>query len=141
MAAEGQKIRALNLSQREVAMTQQVCPQGARNTISLKLYLPDRTPQAVKAAADQVLDSADIFAASLRHDASLRYDAHEWQMVYGEKRLYTCSVWEAYTVEQAENQMAALDRIPMDMEKQLYHAVVMPLLGGGVYLYNIIAPN
>lgn len=135
MAAEGQKIRALNLSQREVAMTQQVCPQGARNTISLKLYLPDRTPQAVKAAADQVLDSADIFAASLRHDASLRYDAHEWQMVYGEKRLYTCSVWEAYTVEQAENQMAALDRIPMDMEKQLYHAVVMPLLGGGVYLY------
>ncbi len=135
MAAEGQKIRTLNLSQREVAMTQQVCPQSARNTISLKLYLPECAPQAVKAAADQVLDSADIFAASLRHDASLRKDVHEWQMVYGEKRLYTCSVWEAYTMEQVENQMAALDRIPMDMEKQLYHAVVMPLLEGGVYLY------
>lgn len=135
MAAEGQKIRTLNLSQREVAMTQQVCPQSARNTISLKLYLPECAPQAVKAAADQVLDSADIFAASLRHDALLRKDVHEWQMVYGEKRLYTCSVWEAYTMEQVENQMAALDRIPMDMEKQLYHAVVMPLLEGGVYLY------
>lgn len=85
MAAEGQKIRTLNLSQREVAMTQQVCPQSARNTISLKLYLPECAPQAVKAAADQVLDSADIFAASLRHDALLRKDVHEWQMVYGEK--------------------------------------------------------
>ncbi len=134
MMADGQKIRALSLSQREIAMAQQVRPQSAQNTISLKLYLPDCEPQAVKEAADQVLDSADIFAASLRHDA-LPQGGRAWQMVYGEEKLYACSVWEAYTAEQVENQMAALDRIPMDMEKQLYHAVVMPLSGGGVYLY------
>lgn len=131
MEAQGQKIRALNLSQRMIALTQQVRPRSARNTISLKLYLPDCTAQAVKAAADQVLDSADIFAASLRHDS----DSQEWQMVYGEKKLYACSVWEPYTMAQVENQMAALDRISMDMEKQLYHAVVMPVSEGGVYLY------
>lgn len=129
MAAEGQKSRALNLSQKEIAMSQQVRPQGAQNTISLKLYLPNSTPQAVKEAADRVLDSADIFAASLQHSGQ------EWQMVYGDKKLYACSVWESYTVEQVEKQMTTLDRIPMDMEKQLYHAVVMPLSGGGVYLY------
>ncbi len=129
MTAEGQKSRVLNLSQKEIAMAQQVRPQSAQNTISLKLCLPDSVPQAVKEAVDKVLDSADIFAASLRRSGQ------EWQMVYGDSKLYACSVWEAYTIEQVENQMAALDRIPMDMEKQLYHAVVMPLLGGGVYLY------
>ena len=101
MMADGQKIRALSLSQREIAMAQQVRPQSAQNTISLKLYLPDCEPQAVKEAADQVLDSADIFAASLRHDA-LPQGGRAWQMVYGEEKLYACSVWEAYTAEQVE---------------------------------------
>lgn len=128
MMAEKQKIRALNLSQREIVMAQQVCPQSARNTISLKLYLPDCTPQTVKEAADKVLDSADIFAASLQQNGQ------EWQMVYGQT-LYACSVWETYTSEQIETRMELLDRIPMDMEKQPYYAVVIPLSEGGVCLY------
>ncbi len=129
MEAKGQKIRALHLSQREIMMAQQVRPQSAQNTISLKLHLPGCTPQAVKEAADQVLDSADIFAASLCQGE------HGWQMVYGEKQSDACSLQEADKMEQVEEQMAALDRVPMDVEKQLYQAVVMPLLEGGVYLY------
>ncbi|MBD5444216.1 MAG: amino acid adenylation domain-containing protein [Lachnospiraceae bacterium] len=129
MAIKGQKIRALNLSQREIAMAQQVRPQSARNTISLKLHLPNCTQQMVKEAADRVLDSADIFALSLQRDGQ------EWRMVYGEQKLHACNVWEACTMEQAEDQMTSLDRMPMDMEKQLYNAVVIPLLEGGVYLY------
>ena len=134
MTVKGQKIRDLNLSQREIAMAQQVRSQSARNTISLKLHLPHCTPQAVKEATDRVLDSADIFAAFLQRDGQ------KWRMAYGEQKLYACSVGEACTMEQAENQMTSLDRSPMDIiseniEKQLYHAVVIPLLEGGVYLY------
>ena len=113
MEAKGQKIRALHLSQREIMMAQQVRPQSAQNTISLKLHLPGCTPQAVKEAADQVLDSADIFAASLCQGE------HGWQMVYGEKQSDACSLQEADKMEQVEEQMAALVRVPMDVEKQL----------------------
>ena len=70
-------MNGFNLSQTQIAMTEQVCPGSARNTISLKLHLPDHTPQKVKEAADIVLDSADIFAASFN-----RRDG-EWFLIGG----------------------------------------------------------
>lgn len=129
MTAREQKIRALNLSQKEIAMAEQVCLGSARNTISLTLHLPKGAPQTLKEAVDRVLDGADIFTAILQRDGQ------EWQMVYGQEKRCACSVWEMSTMEQAEKQMALLDRSPMNMEKQLCQAAVIPLLEGGVCLY------
>lgn len=150
MKVKTSKIRALNLSQREIGMAEQVRPWSAGNTISLKLYLPDCAPQTVKEAADRVLESADIFTASLQRNGQ------EWQMIYGEQKLYACSIWEPSTMEQAEKQMAALDKSPMNVApengicredalkkdnssgedgERLYQAAVIPLLEGGVCLY------
>ena len=130
MRPEGQKERALNLSQKEIVMAQQVRPGSARNTISLKLHLPKCTPQTVKTAADKVFMSADIFSACL-----CKTDQRgTWHMAYG-KQPCVCSVCEAYTLTQAQNRMERLDRAAMDMEKQPCDALVMPLAEGGSYLY------
>ena len=130
MREEGQKSRALNLSQKEIVMAQQVRPGSAHNTISLKLHLPGCEPQTVKEAADRVFKSADIFSVCLRRTEKRGI----WHMVWGQQPC-TCSVGEAYTLAQAEKRMERLDRAAMDMEKQPCDAVVMPLAEGGVYLY------
>ena len=130
MRAEEQKNGALNLSQKEIVMAQQVRPGSARNTISLKLHLPECAPQTVKAAADRVLKSADIFSARLCQQDRRGI----WHMAYGQQPCI-CRVCEAYTLAQAKNRMEKLDRVAMDMEKQPCEAVVMPLAEGGSYLY------
>lgn len=120
--------RKLNLSQSEIAMAQQVRQQSAQNTISLRLHLPDTASSAVKEAADQVLDSADIFAASL-------CGGQEWHLQYGETKRSACVIREEMPLEQAQSWMSVLDRQPLQMERELYQAAVIPLLEGGSVLY------
>lgn len=79
-------MNGLNLSQTQIVMTEQACPGSARNTISLKLHLPDHTPQKVKEAADIVLDSADIFAASLNRREG------EWFFFLDGRKISECSI-------------------------------------------------
>lgn len=119
----------LNLSQTEIAMAQQVCPNSAKNTISLKLYLPEHTPAAVKEAADTVLSCADIFAASLCRSG------REWTLVLGGKRSCECSIEKEGPAELAEERMEASDRTAFDPEQRLWQAQVLPVSGGGVFLY------
>ena len=119
----------LNLSQTQIVMTQQVHPGSARNTISLKLHLPEHTPQKVKEAADTVLDSADIFAAAL----SRREE--EWIFSQGGKKVSACSIGRERDSELAEEYMTSMDRRAIAMEQCLYQAEVIPLSGGGVFLY------
>ena len=76
----------LNLSQTQIIMTEQICPGSARNTISLKLHLPDHAPQKVKEAADAVLDIADIFAASLVCREG------EWMFSRGGRKISECRI-------------------------------------------------
>lgn len=130
MTVNGQKNKALNLSQREIVMAQQVHPRSARNTISLKLHLPKCTPQEVKGAADRVFESADIFSVRL-----CRTEQKDGWYMAGGQQPCVCGISETYTLAQAQNRMERLDRAVMDMEKQLCDAVVMPLAEGGVCLY------
>ncbi len=128
MTAEKQMIR-LNLSQTQILMTEQVCPGTARNTISLKLHLPEHSPGEVKAAADAVLDSGDIFAVSLCRREG------EWMLSRMERKISECRIGKEQAADLAEEYMAAKDRQPFPMEECLYQAEVIPLSGGGVFLY------
>ncbi|MCI9136110.1 MAG: amino acid adenylation domain-containing protein [Lachnospiraceae bacterium] len=119
----------LNLSQREIAMTELSCPGSGKNTISLKLFLPRHTSQQVKKAADIVLDSADIFAAFLRPTQK------GWRMDYGREKKDACRITEEQSADAAEEYMDSADRQPMNLEGSLYQAEVIPLLEGGVFLY------
>ena len=122
-------MNGFNLSQTQIAMTEQVCPGSARNTISLKLHLPDHTPQKVKEAADIVLDSADIFAASLN-----RRDG-EWFFSLDGRKISECIIEKKRAADLAEEYMEVMDRQPFNMEQCLYRAEVIPFSGGGVFLY------
>lgn len=128
MTAEKQIVR-LNLSQTQILMTEQVCPGTARNTISLKLHLPEHSPGEVKAAADAVLDSGDIFAASLCRRE------REWMLSRMGKKISECRIGKERAADLAEEYMAAKDRQPFPMEECLYQAEVIPLSEGGVFLY------
>lgn len=119
----------LNLSQTQIVMTQQVHPGSARNTISLKLHLPDHTPQRVKEAADTVLDSADIFAVSLSRREG------EWMFSRGGGKISECSIGKERSAGLAEEYMADMDRQLIPMDQCLYQAEVIPLSGGGACLY------
>ncbi len=129
MTTAEEQMSRFNLSQTQIVMTEQVCPGSARNTISLKLHLPDFSSQRVKEAADTVLDSADIFAVSL----SLREE--EWVISRGERKISECSIETERIADLAEEYMAAMDRRPFNMEQCLYQAMVIPLSEGGVFLY------
>lgn len=128
MAVEKQ-ISRLNLSQTQIVMAEQVSPGSARNTISLKLHLPDHIPQKIKEAADAVLGSADIFAASLCRREG------EWMFFRGGRKVSECSIGKEQDAELAEEYMTAMDRRPLNMERCPYQAEVIPLSGGGVFLY------
>lgn len=128
MTAEKRRSR-LNLSQREIALSQQVCPNSAKNTISLRLYLPNQAPELVKEAADTVLDSGDIFAASLCRAEQ------EWELSYGERKVSQCRIEEERPAELAEAYMEGLDKSPLDFPSCLYQAEVLPFSEGGVCLY------
>ncbi|MDE5932856.1 MAG: non-ribosomal peptide synthetase, partial [Lachnospiraceae bacterium] len=119
----------LNLSQTQIAMTEQAFPGSARNTISLKLHLPEHTPQQVKKAADAVLDSADIFAASLRCREG------EWIFSRDGGKISECGIGKERAADLAEEDMSVMDRRPFSVEQCLYQAEVIPLSGGGVFLY------
>ena len=119
----------LNLSQMQIIMTQQVCPGSARNTISLKLHLPDHTPQQVKEAADVVLDAADIFAVTLTCQEGA------WVFTPTGRKVSACSIGKERSAELTEEYMAAMDNCPLAMEQCLYQAEVIPLAGGGSFLY------
>ena len=128
MTAEKRKFR-LNLSQIQILMAEQAHPGSARNTISLKLHLPDHTPREVMEAADTVLDRADIFAAVL-----VKEDG-EWMFSVGAGKISGCETGKERDADLAEEYMGNMDRCPLDMERRLYRAKVIPLSGGGVYLY------
>lgn len=119
----------LNLSQTEIAMTEQVSPESARNIISLKLFLPDHAQDVVKEAADRVLDSADIFTAHLCRRENI------WEMEYSERNISESRIWGKQTLEQAEEHMEQSDRLPMDFDGCLYQSEVIPLTDGGCVLY------
>ena len=119
----------LNLSQTQIVMTEQARPGSAQNTISLKLHLPDHTPWMVKEAADVVLDSADVFAAALCCRDG------KWMFSRGAGRVSECTIGKERDLELAEEYMSAMDRRAIPMEQCLYQAEVIPLSGGGVFLY------
>lgn len=119
----------LNLSQTQILMAEQTCQGSARNTISLKLYLPDHAPQKVKEAADIVLDSADIFTASLSRREG------EWIFSRRGRKISECRIETERSEELAEEYMAVMDRQPLNIERCLYQAEVIPLSGGGSFLY------
>lgn len=118
-----------NLSQTQIIMTEQVCSGSARNTISLKLHLSGYAPQTVKAAADAVLDSADIFSASVCCKEG------EWAFSLNERKISECRIGRERSANLAEEYMTAMDRRPFLMEQGLYQAEVIPLAGEGVFLY------
>ncbi|MCM1304696.1 MAG: condensation domain-containing protein [Lachnospiraceae bacterium] len=110
-------------------MTDQTCSNSTGNTISLKLYLPDHAPEAVKEAVDKVLDNADVFAASLYQGEN------GWMLSYGEGKISECDIEKERSADWVEGYMDISDRLRMDAERRLYRANVFPLTGGGVLLY------
>lgn len=123
------QISRLNLSQKEVLMAEKNCPGSAKNTISLKLYLPDHTPGEVKTAADTVLDSADVFNAFLCREEG------GCMLSFGQGKISECGMEEERSADWVEGYMDITDRLPMDTARHLYRANVFPLSGGGVLLY------
>lgn len=128
MAVEMQMCR-LNLSQKEIETRDKSCPDNTRNIVSLKLFLPDHTPEAVKEAVDIVLDSADIFAASLCREGS------GWMLSYGGEKISGCSIEEERSADWVEGYMDISDRLSINSDHHLYRANVFPISDGGVLLY------
>ncbi len=127
--AEEKQICRLNLSQREVERAERACPNGARNTVSLKLYLPEHREDEVKRAVDTVLDSADIFTAVLCRGED------GWRLSYGGKKISECSIEKERPADWVDGYMNIADRLSLDTARHLYRANVFPLSGGGVFLY------
>lgn len=121
--------RKLNLSQREIAMSEQMGEAGAVNTISVQLHLPEHTAQEVCQAAELVLDSADIFTAKLNRRE------REWELSYGEEKCSGCQTAAEQSGEAAKLYMEQMDQTPMDPDRELYRAEVIPLTEGGSILY------
>ncbi len=123
------QMHKLSLSQKEIVLTEQICPGSAQNTISFRLYLPDYVPEKVKEAVDAVLDSADIFTASLCRGAD------GWMLLPGGEKISDCKIEEERFTDWVEEYMDISDRLPLDMECRLYQAKVIPLTEGGLFLY------
>lgn len=128
MAVEKQMCK-LNLSQKEIEIKDKNCPDNTRNIVSLKLFLPDHTPEAVKQAVDIVLDGADIFAASLCKEES------GWMLSYGGEKISGCSIEKERSADWVEGYMDISDKLPINSDHHLYQVNVFPISEGGVLLY------
>lgn len=64
MDNKAKKVR-LNRSQAEIALSEEVFPNSAMNTISVTVFFDNFSAAETAAACDRVLESADIFSAAL----------------------------------------------------------------------------
>lgn len=120
----------LNLSQKEIAMSEQTgVGRNAINTISVKMVLPSVPSAEAKRAVDSVLESADVFRARL--DRRER----EWRLTCSERPVSLCQITNEKSPEEARAYTYEADRQPLDVDRALYCAEILPLTTGGSVVY------
>lgn len=124
MDNKAKKVR-LNRSQAEIALSEEVFPNSAMNTISVTVFFDNFSAAETAAACDRVLESADIFSAALvkEKDGFFFYPRSG-----GSEK---CSIGSRKTREQAEVYASELDAKPLDFPRELYRAEAFDLAEGG----------
>lgn len=119
----------LNLSQREIMLSEDVFSSSPINVISLKLYSKTAGVHELARACSQVLERGDIFSAVLKKVQG------EWRFVPGERGIQGCTVHPEMKIEEAKAYMERRDEIPLDDTRTLYETEILPVSEGGTYLY------
>ncbi|MCI8483345.1 MAG: amino acid adenylation domain-containing protein [Lachnospiraceae bacterium] len=120
----------LNLSQREIMMSEETFTASPVNVISVKLYSKIATAEEMKQACDHVLQQADIFSVRLIKGEEGYVFLPEDQ---GVRKSRICEkIWEK---QEAREYIEKQDEVPIDPLEKLYEAEVLPLFQGGVILY------
>lgn len=120
----------LNLSQREIMLSEDVFSSSPINVISLKLYSKTAVPEELARACRQVFEQGDIFSAVLRKEQG------EWVFCPGEGTIKNCGIHtEIRSMQEAEDYMARRDEVFMDCTRKLYDAEAFPVSEGGAFLY------
>lgn len=119
----------LNRAQREMLASERAFGSQALPVISLKLGLLDFTAEQVMEAAQKVMESADVFTASLvEKEETVCFRPMSREIV-------PCVLREAMTEEEAAVYMESQDRRPLQFPGELYMAEALPLKEGGTVLY------
>jgi len=119
----------LNQAQKEMLSSERIFGRQALPVISVKLRLPDFTAGQVLEATKKVMESADLFTASLETEGD------EVSFRPMSREISACVLREAMTEEEAGAYMEGRDRMPLDFPGELYGAEALPLKEGGTVLY------
>lgn len=122
-------MRKLSQSQTAVIQSELAFAGKAQNVISVRLRLWGLEASAIKAAAEQVFASADIFTAELIREREAFY------FHVGSRQAAECSVLPAMEEEEAKAYMEEGDCRPLGFPEELCRAVVIPIEEGGAALY------
>lgn len=115
----------LNLSQKEIAMSELASGGSAVNTIAVRLHLPDTSAAQAEPALNAALASADIFTARLDRSAA------EWRLMLDGCEAPRCMVLNEMSLAEARSHAAAAEGAPFDLDGALCRAELVPLAEGG----------
>ena len=123
------KYEGMNKSQIAIIESELAYPGSAINTISLKLHLPECSPENVQQAVNKVVSASD----SLRGKLTLKADLCSFS-VSSEKPI-PCKIRGKKSLERVKEIAEELDAEAIDITTALYEATVFPLEEGGSFLY------
>ncbi len=117
--------QSLNTSRRQIWMNEQAFSKEAINTIAFRLYIPEKTAEELKAAADKVIDSCEVFHVCLNQEekGELFFSEDTGFRRYGNMMKKTSLEEIGLYCEEAESRRIA--------EGSLYEAEIWPVLEGG----------
>ncbi len=121
----GCKYIKLNLSQREIAMSELASGGSAVNTIAVRLHLPDTSASQAEPALNAALASADIFTARLDRGAA------EWRLMLDGCEAPRCMVLNEMFLAEARSHAAAVEGAPFELDGSLCRVELIPLAEGG----------
>lgn len=115
----------LSRSQSEIALSEEVYPGSALNTISVTMFFEDYSAEKAAAACDRVFESSDVFKAALVKEGT------GYCFYPDSRQILPCLISVKRTREQAEDHISGLNAQPMVFPRNLYHAEAFDLGEGG----------
>lgn len=115
----------LNRSQSEIALSEEVYPGSALNTISVTMFFEDYSAEKAAAACDRVFESSDVFKAALVKEGT------GYCFYPDSRQILPCLISVKRTREQAEDYISGLNAQSMVFPRNLYHAEAFDLEEGG----------
>lgn len=115
----------LSRSQSEIALSEEVYPGSALNTISVTMFFEDYSAEKAAAACDRVFESSDVFKAALVKEGT------GYCFYPDSRQILPCLISVKRTREQAEDYISGLNAQSMVFPRNLYHAEAFDLEEGG----------